>query len=279
LTYKQASSILSFIDSRKGTLFLEKRLVVHLIPFQAAFSRLRRVLERRMASILPGHIHVRPNRFIRSQALCVALHSVNDKGDRIIMRHLHIPLSEAMTILHMKAHEKMEEATHFTVRIVQIQDVPFLWDMLYEAAAVAESMRTLGKEKALSLPVNRKYVEGWGRLGDAGVIAVDQAERPLGAAWYRLHPNEAPGYGFVSPTIPELTIGVRADARGQGIGRALLQALIALAQSQRYAALSLSVDRNNPALHLYERFGFRDAGISDQEETSVTMIKQWSEEC
>src|SRR6266699_3034934 len=101
-------------------------------------------------------------------------------------------------------------------------------------------------EKALLLPVNRKYVEGWGRPGDAGVIAVDQTERPLGAAWYRLYPNEAPGYGFISPTIPELTIGVRVDARGQGIGSALLPALIALAQSQGYAALSLSVDRNNP---------------------------------
>ena len=178
----------------------------------------------------------------------------------------------------MKARERMEEATHFTIRIVQLQDVPFLWDMMYEAAAVAESMRALGKEKALSLPVNRKYVEGWGRPGDAGVIAVDQVQRPLGAAWYRLHPDEAPGYGFVASTIPELTMGVRDDARGQGIGRALLQALIGLAQSQEYPALSLSVDRNNPAYHLYERFGFRDAGISNQEETSVTMIKQWSKQ-
>jgi ribosomal protein S18 acetylase RimI-like enzyme len=178
----------------------------------------------------------------------------------------------------MKAYERMEEATHFTIRIVQLQDVPFLWDMLFEAAAVAESMRALGKEKALSLPVNRKYVEGWGRSGDAGVIAVDQVERPLGAAWYRLHPDEAPGYGFVASTIPELTIGVRDDVRGQGIGRTLLQALVELAQSQGYIALSLSVDRNNPAHHLYERFGFRDAGISDQEDTSVTMIKQCSKQ-
>jgi ribosomal protein S18 acetylase RimI-like enzyme len=178
----------------------------------------------------------------------------------------------------MKAHESMEKATRITIRTVQIQDISFLWDMLYEAATVAEGMRVLGKEKALSLPVNRKYVEGWGRPGDAGVIAVDQTERPLGAAWYRLHPDEAPGYGFISPTIPELTIGVRVDTRGQGIGSALLQALIALAQSQRYAALSLSVDRNNPALHLYERFGFRDAGISDSEDTSVTMSKQLNEQ-
>src|SRR5215467_16129087 len=98
----------------------------------------------------------------------------------------------------MKAHERMEEVTHFTIRIVRLQDVPFLWDMMYEAAAVADSMRTLGKEKALALPVNRKYVEGWGRSGDAGVIATDQMERPLGAAWYRLHSDEVSGYGFVA---------------------------------------------------------------------------------
>jgi len=148
----------------------------------------------------------------------------------------------------------MDEATSlsFTIRTVQIQDVSFLWDMLYEAAAVAEVMRALGKEKALSLPVNRKYVEGWGRPGDAGVIAVDQMDQPLGAAWYRLHPDEAPGYGFVSPMMPELTIGVRADVRGQGLGHALLQTLLALAQSQGYAALSLSVVRDNSELNLCE---------------------------
>jgi ribosomal protein S18 acetylase RimI-like enzyme len=167
----------------------------------------------------------------------------------------------------------MKDAIHFTIRTVQLQDVSFLWEMMYEAAAVDESMRTLGKEKALALPVNRKYVEGWGRLGDAGVIALDQMEQPLGAAWYRLHPDEAPGYGFVSSTIPELTIGTRDDARSQGIGRALLQALMELAQSEGYTALSLSVDRNNPARHLYARLGFHDAGISDPEDTSVTMIK------
>ncbi len=178
---------------------------------------------------------------------------------------------------HMKVHESMEKTTRLTIRPVEMKDISFLWNMLYEAAAVAESMRTLGKEKALSLPVNRKYVEEWGRPGDAGVIALDEAEQPLGAAWYRLHPASAPGYGFISPSIPELTIGVRVNARSQGIGSALLHALIELAQIQGYAALSLSVDRTNPALYLYERFGFHDAKVSEPEDTSVTMIKLLNE--
>ncbi len=139
----------------------------------------------------------------------------------------------------IKVHESMEKATSITVSIIQTQDVSFLWDMMYEAAAVAENMRALGKGKALALPVNRKYVEEWGRLGDAGVIVVDHMEQPLGAAWYRLHPDDAPGYGFVASTIPELTIGVCDDVRGQGIGHTLLQALIELAQSQGHCSQSL----------------------------------------
>jgi ribosomal protein S18 acetylase RimI-like enzyme len=168
----------------------------------------------------------------------------------------------------------MEKNTQLTIRLVQAKDIPFLWDMLFEAAAVAESMRALGKEKALSLPENQKYVEGWGRPGDAGVIALDEGERPLGAAWYRLHSALVPGYGFISPAIPELTIGVRADVRGQRVGSALLHALIEQAQRKGYAALSLSVDRNNPALSLYERVGFHNAGISEPEDMSITMIRQ-----
>lgn len=160
------------------------------------------------------------------------------------------------------------------LRPVRSEDISFLWDMMYEAAAVSESMRALGKEKALSLSVNRKYVEGWGRPGDAGVLALDEVQQPLGAAWYRLHPTSDPGYGFISPTIPELTIGVCADTRGQGIGSALLRALLELAEQEGYAALSLSVDRNNPALYLYEQLGFQDARVSEPEDTSLTMIKR-----
>jgi ribosomal protein S18 acetylase RimI-like enzyme len=172
----------------------------------------------------------------------------------------------------------MQETTHFTIQSVQLKDVSFLWDMLYEAVAVDAGMRSLGKEKALSLPLNQKYIKEWGRPGDAGVIAVSRAEQPLGAAWYRLYSAENPGYGFIAPTIPELTIGVRSDVRSQGVGNALLHALIELAQSQGFAALSLSVDRNNPALHLYTRLGFHEAHVSDPEDTSVTMIKPLRQE-
>jgi GNAT superfamily N-acetyltransferase len=159
-----------------------------------------------------------------------------------------------------------------TVRPASRTDLSFLRDMLWEATAVSAYMRALGKEAALALPAVSKYLDGWGRSGDAAVIAVAARGDGLGAAWYRLFPADAGSYGFVAPDIPELTIGVAAPARGRGVGTALLRALLDTAHTQGYARMSLSVDRANPARALYERLGFRDAGVAEAEDTSITLI-------
>lgn len=122
------------------------------------------------------------------------------------------------------------------------------------------------------MPEIRRYLDAWGRAGDTGMVAVDADSRRLGAAWYRRFSVDARGYGFVTPDIPELSIGVIPVARGQGVGTALLAALLATVREQGQRGVSLSVDRQNPARRLYERHGFRDAGISSPEDTSVTMI-------
>jgi ribosomal protein S18 acetylase RimI-like enzyme len=158
------------------------------------------------------------------------------------------------------------------IRPAQPDDQPFLSDMGWEATAVDAEMRALGREAAFTSPHVRRYLDGWGRVGDAAVVAVAANGQRLGAAWYRLFPFEEPGWGFVAPDVPELSIGVAVTARGKGVGSALLDALLTLAQEQGYRAVSLSVDRQNPARRLYERKGFRDAGISDPTDTSVTMI-------
>ncbi|MBO0792235.1 MAG: hypothetical protein J2P36_14990, partial [Ktedonobacteraceae bacterium] len=103
----------------------------------------------------------------------------------------------------------MSMSSEYTIRPVENKDLTFLEEMLYEAAAVAETVRALGREQALTLPSVNKYLAGWGRAGDVGRITVDHRQVPLGAAWYRLFPIEEPGYGFVAADIPELTIGVR----------------------------------------------------------------------
>jgi GNAT superfamily N-acetyltransferase len=84
--------------------------------------------------------------------------------------------------------------------------------------------------------------------------------------WWRYFSAEEPGYGFVSEDVPEVGIGVVAGRRGEGIGRALLNALLAVAPG----ALSLSVDDGNPAVELYRKSGFVPVGRVGN---STTMLR------
>ena len=114
-----------------------------------------------------------------------------------------------------------------------------------------------------------KYVDGFGRHGDAGVVAEVGGEG-VGAAWYRLLPADDPGYGFVAADIPEITLGVASQARGRGIGTALMHRLLQTAVADRIPALSLSVEPDNAAMRLYLALGFQPVGESG---ASVTLLR------
>jgi ribosomal protein S18 acetylase RimI-like enzyme len=134
-------------------------------------------------------------------------------------------------------------------------DERFLREMLAEAVAWRPETTRPSVEARLAAPHIALYVEGWGRPGDVGVIAEEEGQ-PLGAGWYRLFTDVEHGYGFIESAVPELTLAVLEEARGRGIGTSLLRALISRASTEGHGAISLSVEEDNPAVHLYERVGF-----------------------
>jgi GNAT superfamily N-acetyltransferase len=139
------------------------------------------------------------------------------------------------------------------IRQATTADRDFLEQMLCEAATWRESDDAID---VLREPHIALYIAGWGRGGDTGVLAEDERGDPIGAAWFRFFDAEEHGFGFVAPDVPELTVAVRRDARRQGVGTALLEALLLRARVARVRALSLSVEDDNPALRLYQRLGF-----------------------
>jgi ribosomal protein S18 acetylase RimI-like enzyme len=128
-------------------------------------------------------------------------------------------------------------------------DAPFLRDMVKHAY-----YWRWGAPETADVPASR-YVQGWGRPGDRGLILLDEGF-PVGAAWYRLFKPDRPGYGFLDERTPELTIAVVPSKRGRGFGQELLSALLEQAREDGHSSISLSVEKDNPALKLYERFGF-----------------------
>jgi GNAT superfamily N-acetyltransferase len=146
------------------------------------------------------------------------------------------------------------------LRPVDIHDVRFLRDMLRHAYhwRIAED-----EER----PVYR-YVQNWGRRGDAGVVAIE-GPHSYGAAWYRLFTEEEPGFGFVDEQTPEVTIAVVPSRRGKGAGKELLEALLDRARAEGYAAVSLSAAADQ--IPYYERFGFETVRKGDH---AVTMLRR-----
>jgi GNAT superfamily N-acetyltransferase len=143
-------------------------------------------------------------------------------------------------------------------------------DMLVEAVNWSPGWKKKSRNRVLSAPRTAHYIAGWPRDADLGVIADADGER-IGAAWLRFLPPADPGYGFVAPDVPELTIGVAAHWRGRGAGRALLRAVAALAGSAGIQRISLSVERKNFAQKLYLSEGYQAVDSSDA--SSDTMVK------
>jgi ribosomal protein S18 acetylase RimI-like enzyme len=134
-------------------------------------------------------------------------------------------------------------------------DVPFMRSMLAHAYA----WRVNAFEA--DIPLTR-YVDNWGRPGDVAVIAHDTGNR-VGAAWLRSFKASEPGYGFVDEQTPELSIAVVPSQRSRGLGRELMDSLLDDAREAGSAQVSLSVEKDSPAVGFYERYGFEVVGEQD----------------
>lgn len=154
----------------------------------------------------------------------------------------------------------------FALRRAAQTDAMFLGDMLVEAA----SWRAGGvrpRHEVLNSADHRRYLAGWKRMADDGLVATGENEVPVGAAWYRVLPQNAPGFGFVGVAVPELIIGVHPLWRARGVGRALLRGVIELAGTQGHARISLSVERDNFARNLYRAEGFAVVAEGESRDT------------
>lgn len=159
----------------------------------------------------------------------------------------------------------------WSIRPAGPDDVDHLWHALGRATAWRGGSPApavhLRRDDAVS-----HYVIGWSPE-QGGVLAVDDGGAVLGAAWLRPFPASHPGYGFVAADVPELSMAVAAERRGQGVGAALLTVLVERARRDGHRAVSLSVERDNTtARRLYERAGFTKVGENDGADTLLRTL-------
>jgi hypothetical protein len=87
----------------------------------------------------------------------------------------------------------------YLLRLLTAQDEAILWDMLY--LALSPESGEVPPPEIVHRPEYERFVEGWGRPGDCGIVALEKAGRALlGAVWLRAQlekdPESDPRAGF-----------------------------------------------------------------------------------
>lgn len=154
----------------------------------------------------------------------------------------------------------------YLIRPLTKADEHILWEMLSQA--LPRSGEATSREMVRQ-PEYARYVEGWGRAGDLGFVANDAKRKDelLGAVWLRFPVADVKKGEELTP---ELALAVKPGLRKRGIGAALLTQLV---KAHPHNMISMRASANNPAVRLYERFGFK---IVEESPDAVIMRRKAS---
>ncbi|MDO4538293.1 MAG: GNAT family N-acetyltransferase [Coriobacteriales bacterium] len=142
----------------------------------------------------------------------------------------------------------------YAIRDMERHEWPLLEDFLYEAIYVPEDfIGDVPRSVVYEDPKCRAAFEGFGELPDDRAVVATLGDAVVGACWVRTTDE----YGHIDDETPSFSISLRKPYRGKGIGGALMRAMLDELSEAGYARCSLSVQKENPALRLYERMGFR----------------------
>ena len=138
------------------------------------------------------------------------------------------------------------------LRKIRSEEHDLLREFLYHAIYLPQGVEPPSRS-VIDLPELQVYIADFGtRPGDYCIVA-EVEKNVIGASWCRIMED----YGHIDNGTPSLAISLLPEYRGQGIGTQLLTALLRLLRENGYRRVSLSVQKENPALRMYERAGFQ----------------------
>lgn len=154
----------------------------------------------------------------------------------------------------------MRNTDKTTYREILHNEYGLLQDFTYEAIYLPEGVnppdRTIIEQPELAV-----YYKDFGfDAADLSMVA-DHGGEVVGMVWTRIMDD----YGHVEEGTPSLAISVLKEYRGHGIGTRLMQEMLALLQKHGYKKVSLSVQKQNYAVGMYKRAGFKVIGENDEE--------------
>lgn len=96
-------------------------------------------------------------------------------------------------------------------------------------------------------------MKNFGNEPDDICFVAETGCKVVGAVWVRVMDD----YGHIEDGVPSFAISFYPEYRGRGMGTALMRSMLDELRKRGYKKTSLSVQKANYALKLYEKVGFK----------------------
>lgn len=156
---------------------------------------------------------------------------------------------------------------NYILRSIKKKEYSLLNDFLYKAIYIPEGKEPPPKS-IINSPKLQVYVRDFGKLKHDRALVADINGNIVGAVWVRIMHD----YGHIDNETPSLAMAVDKNYRGLGIGTALLKEMLVNLKLRGYSKVSLSVQKANYAVRMYQKAGFKIFDESEEEYIMVALL-------
>lgn len=155
----------------------------------------------------------------------------------------------------------------YQIRKMRESEYPILSDFLYEAIFIPEGMEKPPKS-IVKQPELQVYTADFGKADDWCFVA-ETKEKIVGAVWVRIMND----YGHIDDKTPSFAISLYKEYRHLGIGTALMKAMLQFLKGKGYKKTSLSVQKANYAVGMYQKVGFEVVNENEEEYIMICRLQ------
>ena len=151
----------------------------------------------------------------------------------------------------------------YRIREIRENEYYVLSEFLYEAIFIPVGMEKPPKA-IIEQPKLQVYIADFGKSDDWCLVA-EVKEKIVGAVWVRVMDD----YGHIDDETPSFAMSLYEEYRNMGIGTALMRDMLEFLKNKGYKQTSLSVQKANYAVRMYQKVGFE---VIDENEEEYIMV-------
>lgn len=148
----------------------------------------------------------------------------------------------------------------YVIREMRKDEYCLLENFLYEAIYIPSGIIPPPKS-IICCPELQEYIVDFGKRKHDKALVAEIQGNVVGAIWVRIMND----YGHIDNDTPSLAMSVYKKYRKSGIGTSLLKQLLSVERLVGCSKISLSVQKNNYAVKMYEEMGFTVVDENDEE--------------